>query len=697
MGVERTLAKQIKAKGGEMTKAVLTPNDKHIVKAGKEDFEKIRASLMDGDKFNDYARPVESKIFTGKLTSKTLEPIRVFNNKMLEAEDGFFMKYAYSRAFAKYCKANNINPAKMTDAQLSKARRVATNDALMATYRDMNSFSSWLSRTKQTLHHSKGVGKKAGGIILEGIVPFAKTPVNILRRGIEYSPIGLGTGVIDMYRALKKGTVNPNKAIEELCSGLTGTGILGLGALFAALNMATGKNVSGTTDKEQQYSKMLGEQAYALQLGDYSYTVDWAAPASLTFFTGVEIFNLAKEKGASLGQVLDALSGITDPMMNMSMLQGLNDLVSYNFDEDGVVKGLTNTAYGYAGQYVPTLFGQVARTVDNTRRTTASTNESKFIRFLQKNVNKQINKIPFASKTSEPYVDLWGRTQKNGNILEQFASPGYYGKKNVTDVDRELQNLASRTLDETDRNSLFPSSAKEYDLMYSKGEYRMTDSDLTLYNKTKGQYAYSELQKLFQTNAYKYATRDEQVDLVKNVYKNAAEEARVKVLSGANVASETSLRLESLAEKKAAAYNNVKNTSAKEYVSTCRFVKDTCSALDVGDDNKTIGAMALAEYGADNSVYSAWDKENGSQTLSDKRDAAKRLVQKGYTSDDISRMLKEANQNKSTTINQDEARDYVDSLGIKDRQEKRDLWRILYSYTRRTSGRRKGTLYENPF
>ena len=79
--------------------------------------------------------------------------------------------------------ANKLTFESADEKTMAKARSYAVEEAKKATYRDNSELADWLSR----------MSKKGGiaGLVIEGVLPFKKTPINILKRGIEYSPIGL--------------------------------------------------------------------------------------------------------------------------------------------------------------------------------------------------------------------------------------------------------------------------------------------------------------------------------------------------------------------------------------------------------------------------------------------------------------------------------------------------------------------------
>jgi hypothetical protein len=99
------------------------------------------------------------------------------------------------------------------------------------------------------------------------------------------------------------------------------------------------------------------------------------------------------------------------------MLQSLNDLISVASYEETASAALGRIAMdiplSYLGQGVPTALGQIARTIDNTKRKTYINKDSVIPDFLQSFAQQQMKKIPFLTFALEPYVNEKGKTEKN--------------------------------------------------------------------------------------------------------------------------------------------------------------------------------------------------------------------------------------------------------------------------------------------
>lgn len=178
--------------GGKVgrTKAILTTKDAGLIKAAWSDYANIREQALGSGKYNDNVN-VRQEIEEGRtiFKPKLLEAMRKFNSTALDAEDAWFSKPHYAAALAQFCKANGITAEQVAGGKgIEAAREYAIREAQKATYRDTNAFSQMISDLGRYRGDNKM--KRLGSTLAEGILPFRKTPANILVRGVEYSPIG---------------------------------------------------------------------------------------------------------------------------------------------------------------------------------------------------------------------------------------------------------------------------------------------------------------------------------------------------------------------------------------------------------------------------------------------------------------------------------------------------------------------------
>lgn len=111
----------------------------------------------------------------------------------------------------------------------------------------------------------------------------------VLVRGIEYRPIGLANGIKKMVTDVHTGNGAAAEIIDNIASGMTGTALVGLGALLASSCLLT--SGEGGDDDRDKFDKLNGHQEYALELKNgVSVTLDWLAPESMPLFVGAKAF-----------------------------------------------------------------------------------------------------------------------------------------------------------------------------------------------------------------------------------------------------------------------------------------------------------------------------------------------------------------------------------------------------------------------
>lgn len=523
IALERTLSKD------NRTKARLTAKDKATIEFAKSDFDTVNAeeSKSSKNKYNESLNglDVEEKVFK----NKALEWARKTNSNLLEWEDTKAKRKRYSKSFAQFIKARGWDYQNLTDSQLDSARNYAMREAKRATFQDTSEVANALNKfSHQNI---------ATEVLVEGLLPFKKTPINILKRGVEYSPFGIAKGITELAWDVKKGNMNASQAIDTLSCGLSGTAMMMVGVLLSSLGVLTS---TSDDDKEGEFDKLSGNQEYALQFFGKSYTIDWIAPLSMPLFIGAEIENAVErgdaDNGAGIGRVLDALTGISDPMFNLSMLQGINSSIkTVRYSDNPTIDLAANTVSGYLGQGIPTILGQTARTVDTTRRNSYYTpKDSAAGKLIDKTIKKTASKIPGVSMLLEPYIDKWGNEQVADNwvlnAFENFASPGYYSENTNDSVTEEMARLYKATSD----TGVVPHSAKS-SLSTGGNTYRLSEKEYTQYQKTLGKASHEQLQKLINSTAYSNMSNEEKAVAVGKMYRYAEESAKVEFYKGRGI------------------------------------------------------------------------------------------------------------------------------------------------------------------
>ena len=509
-------------KVNDRTKALINVGskaDRALLQAGWNDFLNVEDFIKNGGKYDEAQSIIRDnqQVFTSPA-GKAFQKISDANSWLLDKEDMIFSRPAYAESLAMYLKANKISAVDYMNDTISqeaknKAQEYAILEAQKATYRDLNAFSEFVTRLNR-LKHSNNAVERTASYLVEGLLPFKKTPANILVRGVEYSPIGLAKGLTYDLAQVRNGNKTAAEAIDNIAAGLTGTGLLALGGLMFANGLVS----AGSTgdDKQDDFNDLRGAQSYALQIGDKSYTLDWLAPEALPFFVGVELKNAYDQReGLNFFQFLDVLKNVADPMLEMSMLQSLNDTIdNIKFSDNGLGAIVSNVLTNYLTQFLPTLGGQIERTGENTRQSTFYDPNSPLPKSLQKLIGKTLNKVPGLEYNQIDYLDAWGRTEETGTPLQRFfnnfLSPGYSSTWNSSAMEDELQRLY-----DAGYTDVFPSSVKQsVDFMGGK----MTADQWSARQKAQGQEAYQLLTAFINSDSYKNMEDSEKAEMISSLY-----------------------------------------------------------------------------------------------------------------------------------------------------------------------------------
>lgn len=476
----------------------------------------MQETLSDGGKYNeDTSIKQKRAIFKNKILNGVYE----FNSDLLSKEDWWFSKPAFTSALSEYLTANGIRTKQ--DIQnnpkiVAKAKQYATEQSQIATFRQY----SWLSNKINEIEHKNIATQVAVGAVL----PFKKTPINIAKTALNYSPLGFAKTLTYDAAQVKNGKMEASQLVDHLAQNVTGSSLVLIGYMLAAAGILNG---AGDDDKEGDYDYQLGEQAYSINIGDATFSLSWLSPIAMPLFVGANAYEqLVEGKEWNGDVVVETLAQTLDPLSEMSFLSSLDSVLS-SYDS-GIEKfaGMAQSAgQSYITQFVPTLSSQIAAVKDDKKRSTKVAADSEF-KFVDETINKLKYKIPFLRETLEPSTDIWGNEIKQSeNVMERafetFFAP-YSKKEDIsTGVDEELKTLYKETGDA----GLIPSIPNNY-INYDGEKYEMSASEYTEYKELYGQNAYELMSDLFKTNTYKNASSEERADMVNRVYDFARDEAK---------------------------------------------------------------------------------------------------------------------------------------------------------------------------
>lgn len=489
-----------------------------------EDFRKgINTRVSSGDRFEIG----QGQNFGGKTKlGKSLIALDRVTNFLLDVGDRPFYETWFINSLNNQM---SLNKFKQPTAEMID---IATTEALQRTWQDSNKYTSAVQKVRNSLNDIPVVGKYGLG---DMIMPFIKTPANLTKAIVDFSPIGLAKALsydsIKFSRAVRTGQVTPQMQkmyVKNLSQGITGVLVYAIAATLANQGL-----LKGGRDKDKDVASfmrnVMGEQPNSIKVGDTSYSYAWAQPLAGTAAISADIVNSLKAGApkeyfaagsmALANTILTAVQSGGSVLYEQSFLQGIQTL----FSKDDFFSGLMELAFGEPSKFTPQFLGQIAQLADDTQRVSHAYNQP-----LETAVNKVYAKTPGLSQTLEPVVDVFGRdVKRNGSdnsIFNVFFNPANVAKENRTPATDEVYNIYKETGDK----QVIPPVAP-YHFEVSGKKYTMTSKQRTEYQRTTGKIAEKEINNFLNSEHYNTMDSADKAELLKDVYSYATAIAKSKV------------------------------------------------------------------------------------------------------------------------------------------------------------------------
>lgn len=429
--------------------------------------------------------------------------------------DAGFLRHHYVNSFVQaalargYTAEDFARKGGVPQEVVTELQDYAVNQAQKATFRDLNAFSKIMKKLQRK--------SKIANVWLQGVLPFRSTPANVAVRSVEYSPLGLVQGSIQLLRyaldkrADKPLSVSKTQIIESFSQGVVGSALFVAGVFLSRMGI-----IHGAADDDDERK---GIQSYSITIGDKNITLDWLSPSIVPLMMGAMTNDLAADGFATLDAIATSAGAMFQPMFEMSMLSGVSDLLdSFRYADDsndvaGIGWVFLNPFLSYLSQGIPTLLSQTTQTIsDESTYTYTGDLNNGFTKKLTKSVWKMLRKTPlslvFDDRQAE-FVDEYGRTQDKGNVVERFfnsfLNPAYVSDVMETDLDTELERL-----EESTGTNAAP-TRRGYTITVNGERKRLTKDQYDRYSREYGTQAAEMMGALLVSKQYDEMTDEERV------------------------------------------------------------------------------------------------------------------------------------------------------------------------------------------
>lgn len=335
-------------------------------------------------------------------------------------------------------------------------------------------------------------------------MPFAQVPSNIVKFGLEYSPLG---ALRLLRKDVRSGEVpeepegseqkRPSEKSDIVAKALLGTLLMAAFASWAAQGNITGAAPSGEAKKEAFYNS--GKQPWSMRVPltkqwiGYPQVVTVLAPvmAALAAWHDAYVENGKKPSEKQISQMGQAAGAA---LLQVPFLRGISDFID----------GLTNPRQGGFGRSVANLVSGFIPGSSLLRTTARSLDP--MVRDPQNLYDRIRAGLPVLSKQVPAKIDALGREQRyeGEEGVKAFLPSPVSTQTPKSKIDAELSRLQDLGMSPIGKPQSF--------VTYDKHRFDMTQQELRKYQIARGQEVYRYLDAMFSSDSYKQATDQERIE-----------------------------------------------------------------------------------------------------------------------------------------------------------------------------------------
>lgn len=419
---------------------------------------------------------------------------------------------------AHFADSVNLNALKMAKGDKAKATEIMTDsmrleplttegevlrtqgilDAQKATWTD----TSWASKVSEGI---RKVLNDVSGDLRAGdyLLPFIKTPANVIATGMDYAGLGIPKALIKTYKAFKSGELGSKEVLQGITRDLVRAGLGLTGAVIIASQLKDDDFVGAYDPARAQIEQLRNSNYNAIRVGGKWISTDWLGPLSVS----VTSIMYARKYGKTGGEkTFQYGKGVLASALNIPGVSDVYDTVKTQaYQKNQSLEEMSGATMDYISsqlysRLVPSFMSDTAKAVDPN------------VRQPVKGFESIKTKIPFLSRTLPEKKNVFGETIKGepgwGDIL--------FGARVKTDKENPLIKEISRVSDANDKGITFTN----WDKSSSKTLAQFKDKvGILRYNEAKVKYG-QELKKQLELT-------------IKNpTYQKLSDEEKLKVING---------------------------------------------------------------------------------------------------------------------------------------------------------------------
>lgn len=455
----------------------------------KEGIEDVGMGINTRDGIGQRFNLNDRRSFTGV---PVLEQAEKALNYSLQVPDRAFYQATLNESLANQMRAAGV------DKPTAEMIKRATDEALESVYQNNGILGNAVLKTRQA---GNEFGNINGYGLGDALIPYAQTPANVVQQGINYSPLGLIKGGVNLAKG------NQRQASLDFARALVGSGLMG-GGYAAAKNGLINPAIEDYKAKNNYQT--LGIRPNTINVGDSNISFNQLQPLSTPLTAGANIADFQQ------GNAINAIDRTLDSIADLSMLQSYNKFVK-DMSEYGKGTAALNLAGSIPSRFTtPTYLKQINTYFDPYLRETYDPNP------LIQAGNNIISGIPGLSKnlplkydvTGQPIAKYGTEGNKIENALNTFINPVFANQKKDDATMQKLIDLYEQT---GDKSVLLPMAAKQIsfkDLQGNKVKRKLSGREVSQYQQQLGVVNKQLLDGILNTNLYNMLDDEDKIKLI---------------------------------------------------------------------------------------------------------------------------------------------------------------------------------------
>jgi len=527
MGFSEAVSRRIanKAIGGKVDGIVLKSYIKGINKIFKETGIDMSRMITVDEPIAGVGKVLGEEISTpkGKYTRAFTDFIF---NKTLSTPDVAFSSVHFADSAnivsSKYARGNSVRANEIfkdairieprtTEGQVVRNQAIA--DSMYATFTNNSANARLNMKIRDVL-----------GPVGDIMMPFVKTPANVIESGLDYSGLGALKGVYKMQKAIRadgfKGV--SREAWREIGKDVTRAGLGLTGAYILAGTISTDEFIGAYDPARVKVDQLKNTTYNAVRIGDKWVNVDYFGPLGVPLVG----FLYAKKYGGEQGMIKPFLRGMREQFEKSPGIEPLattiKTLTSKDLEGKAVQSIAEFTTDQLAARLIPGFMYDLSKATDEIQRDTRQKKYMLNIPLVELELDSVAKKIPFLRKTLPAKHDSLGRIMYEDGAFQSLMFGARVRNVREDEIVNEIFRLRDNGQTPNIKDLRFMNSTKVDELIKKVGDEKFYEITREYGQKLADKYA-----NIMRTLSYKNASFEKKKDLLDS----AGQDLYVKTLN----------------------------------------------------------------------------------------------------------------------------------------------------------------------